>query len=166
MPDYNDDPSPPHQEGGGFFDGALHLVEEAVAVGQAAGHVAYDAASTAYTAAGATVTTVVDTAAAAASTVAAGVGSAASAATAPMLNSETTKRAARPLVRAANTMVNRYKKAVSPVVLGQGNDFAQALAPGQEAVVLRIEIASSAEVKAMRWLAWIISAFSFAATVS
>ena len=165
MPDGKKNPPPPVQEGG-LLDGAYHLVEEAVAVGQAAGHAVHDVANTVYSAAGATVTTVVDTAHAAATGAAYAAGTAAAAAAQPVLRTETGKNAARPLIRAARTMVNRYRNVVSPVVLGQGGDFAQALAPGQEAAVLRIEIASSAEVKAMRWAAWIISAFSLAATVS
>ena len=159
-------PPPPIEEGG-FLEGVSHLVDDVVAAGFTAGQAVQDAADTVYSATGAAVTTIADGAYGAAAGVVHAAGTASTAVTGPTKeDTGAGKKTKRPLMRAALTMANRYKKAVSPVVLGQGGDFAQSLEPDQEAVVLRIEIASSAEVKTMRWVAWIASAFCLAATVS
>ena len=78
-------------------------------------------------------------------------------ATAPIFHNRVTGPATRPFIRACETFKKRYKHAVSPVVIGQGGDFGKMLDPSKEAVVLRIEIATTPEVKAMRYTSIIVT---------
>ncbi|KAL4541920.1 hypothetical protein Ndes2526B_g06415 [Nannochloris sp. 'desiccata'] len=96
-------------------------------------------------------------------TVAGATHSAAGVAARPFKNSPAAKKAARPILRAASTFKRRYGNVISPAVVGQGGDFGK-LAPGQDPVILRIEVANSSDVKTMRRFSWIVAFFAIGAT--
>jgi hypothetical protein len=151
--------------GVGILDGAFNVAETTIAGVQGARNVATGAARTVLDATG----EAIDHVATAAGEVGGKVGdathAAAGAAARPFQNSPAAQTAARPFLRAASTFKRRYGNAMSPAVVGQGGDFGN-LAPGQDPVILRIEVANSSDVKTMRRLSWIIALFALGATVS
>lgn len=147
-----------------ILDSGFNVAETAATGVQGARNIATNAARGVADATG----NVIDSVAVAANdvggTVAGATQSAAGAAARPFKNSPAAQKAAKPFMRAAGTFKRRYDNAISPAVVGQGGDFGT-LAPGQEPVILRIEVANSSDVKTMRYLAWLVALFALAATV-
>lgn len=139
----------------GFFGGAAH----------AAGV----AAETALHATGAAATAVIGTAEAAAENIAdVATGMTGNAAD---LGRKIAHGAGRKLRRTTSIVGNQYARRfadrLSPVVEGMGGDFGDGDDDDPEAriVVLRVEIASSAEVKVIQWINYILTLFALLATV-
>jgi hypothetical protein len=57
------------------------------------------------------------------------------------------------------------RKAFLPEVQGQGGDFGPGDVGGSEPVVLRLEIATSAEVKSITWISWLLTLLAMGVTV-
>ena len=148
-----------------ILDGAFNVAETTVAGLQGARNMATGAARGVLDATNEAIDSVAAAATGVGGTVADATHSAAGAAARPFKNSPAAQQAARPFVRAASTFKRRYENAISPAVVGQGGDFGK-LAPGQEPVILRIEVANSSDVKTMRRFSWIVALFAIGATVS
>ena len=154
-------PSPRRRNVAGGIAGAAYNIAE-IAGRQVVGvaNATYNAADVVFEGAGATMNAVSGTAEAAAASIGGAAQKAAGAATRPLKLDENGR-----ILLAAKTVLHRYQNIVSPVVVGQGGDFGN-LSPDQEAVILRIEVASSREVKIMRWISWFLLSLAMAATVS
>jgi hypothetical protein len=148
-----------------ILDGAYNVAETAVTGVQGARNAATHAARNVMDATNTAIDSVATAATDVGGTVADATHSAAGAAARPFKNSPAAQKAAKPFLRAASTFKRRYEDVISPAVVGQGGDFGK-LAPGQDPVILRIEVANSSDVKTMRGLSWIVSLFALGATVS
>ena len=154
-------PSPRRRSVAGGIAGAAYNIAD-IAGRQVVGvaHATYNAADAVFDGAGATLNAVSGTTGAAAANVGDAAQKAAGAATRPLKLDENGR-----ILLAAKTVLHRYQNIVSPVVVGQGGDFGN-LSPDQEAVILRIEVASSREVKVMRWISWFLLSLAILSTVS
>jgi len=148
-----------------IYGGAFAVAEGAFVGAQGASNAVSSAANTAMDATGNAIDHVTHAATEVGGTVSDATQSAAGMAARPFENSSAAQKAARPFYRAAKTLKRRYGIVISPDVVGQGGDFGN-LAPGQDPVILRVEVANSSDVKAMRWFAWIVALFAVGATVS
>lgn len=143
----------------GFMDTAQGMAEMAVGQVRGAAHATYNAADAVFDVTGTAMNAVTGTAGGAAGAVAGAAQKAAGAAARPFNIDGDGK-----ILLAAKTVLHRYQNFVSPVVVGQGGDFGS-LDPDKPAVILRIEVASSTEVKVMRWVSWILTTFAVLSTV-
>lgn len=144
----------------GFMDTAQSVAENAAGQFRGVAHATYNAADTVFDVTGAAMNAVTGTAGGAAATVGGAAQKAAGAAARPFNISGDGK-----ILVAAKTMLHRYQNFVSPVVVGQGGDFG-VFDPDKPAVILRIEVVSSTEVKVMRWISWILTSFAILTTLA